>query len=170
MWRAGPLELAWHYAIRHQVFVEEQGVLVLTDLDRWDSHPEVQHVVAAYGQTLVGVVRLYPLDDEGRWKGDRLAVLPPQRATMVGAHLVRFAVAQAAAAGGREMEAYIQPANVRFFEWLGWSRNGEVRPYLGIDHQPMLISLDDPAPCRHTPRPATPHFEQRDHLVGIQAG
>ena len=30
IWSATGSDLAWHYAIRHRVFVEEQGALVLT--------------------------------------------------------------------------------------------------------------------------------------------
>ena len=54
---------------------------------------------------------------------------------------MRFAVATAGQRGGREMEAYIQPANVRFFQWLGWRPVGRLVTYAGIPHQRMLISL-----------------------------
>ena len=43
--------------------------------------------------------------------------------------------------GGREMEAYIQPANVTFFEWLGWRPAGGLVSYAGVPHQRMLIGL-----------------------------
>jgi hypothetical protein len=32
-------------------------------------------------------------------------------------------------------------ANVRFFERLGWSCDGEAAPYRGVMHQPMAIAL-----------------------------
>jgi GNAT superfamily N-acetyltransferase len=88
-----------------------------------------------------GSVRLYPLGSPGRWKGDRLAVLPEHRRAGLGAPLVRFAVAEAGARGGQEMEAYIQPANVAFFEWLGWRRVGGIVAYAGTGHQRMVIPL-----------------------------
>jgi hypothetical protein len=65
----------------------------------------------------------------------------------LGAPLVRFAVASAARRGGQEMEAYIQPVNVRFFEWLGWRRVGGLVDYAGIPHQRMLIGLATAAPA-----------------------
>ena len=71
-------------------------------------------------ETICGTVRLYPLGADGRWKGDRLAVLASYRHLGLGAPLVRFAVSAAARLGGREMEAFIQPANIAFFRWLGW--------------------------------------------------
>ena len=92
--------------------------------------------------TACGTVRLYPVPEvPGRWKGDRLAVLDGHRHHGLGAPLVRFAVATAAARGGREMEAYIQPANVTFFERLGWRPTGGLVSYADIAHQRMLIGL-----------------------------
>ena len=71
----------------------------------------------------------------------RLAVLGSYRYLGPGAPLVRFAVSAAARRGGREMEAFIQPANVAFFRWLGWRRTGDLVDYAGIPHQRMLIDL-----------------------------
>lgn len=140
IWSATGSDLAWHYAIRHRVFVEEQGALVLTDLDDVDRGDQALHVVGALDGEIAGTVRLHPTGDD-RWRGDRLAVIRSRRTSSLGAHLVRYAVSTAAAAGGSVMDAQIQLANVRFFEHLGWRRAGPVRPYLGIDHQPMAIDL-----------------------------
>jgi len=140
-----------HFAIRHQIFVEEQGVMVLTDIDKWDGDPNTIHVLAASGGEFAGTVRLYTVDDDGRWKGDRLAVLPAHRSSLVGVRLVRYAVATAAAAGGTMMEASVQLANVAFFERLGWRCDDEVRSYYGLPHQPMVIDLLGVAPVAATP-------------------
>jgi putative N-acetyltransferase (TIGR04045 family) len=142
-------ELATHFRIRHQVFVIEQGLFRDADgsgsgwdRDVHDDDPATVHVVGLSDGVPCGTVRLYPVPEvPGRWKGDRLAVLDDQRRHGLGAPLVRFAVATAAARGGREMEAYIQPANVRFFELLGWRPIGELVSYAGIAHQRMLIGL-----------------------------
>jgi putative N-acetyltransferase (TIGR04045 family) len=146
VWRASPANLAAHFAIRHRVFVNEQGALVFTDVDRWDAHAQVMHVLAARGHSCAGTVRLYPLDTRGRWRGDRLAVLRQHRASLVGAQLVSFATATAAAHGGQLMEANVQLANVTFFERLGWCCDGSVYPYLGLPHQPMVFDLSKAAP------------------------
>jgi len=147
-----PEELAAHFRIRHQVFVVEQGLFRSTgvgtgadggwDRDIHDDDPATVHVVGLFDGTACGTVRLYPVPEvPGRWKGDRLAVLDAHRHHGLGAPLVRFAVAKAGARGGREMEAYIQPANVRFFEWLGWRPTGGLVSYADIAHQRMLIDL-----------------------------
>ncbi|MFN3256394.1 MAG: MSMEG_0567/Sll0786 family nitrogen starvation N-acetyltransferase [Ilumatobacter sp.] len=149
-WDVDTATTSSHLAIRHRVFVEEQGVMVLTDIDAWDRDITTINVLAAHGREVAGTVRLYDLG-EGRWKGDRLAVLPAHRASMVGACLVRYAVATAAAAGGTSMDASVQVANVSFFERLGWRCDGEVGPYFGLPHQPMVIDLEGVAPIASAP-------------------
>ena len=140
-----------HFRIRHQVFVIEQGLFGGAygstsgdDTDAHDADPATIHVIGRADETICGTVRLYPAGPRGRWKGDRLAVLASYRHLGLGAPLVRFATASAARLGGREMEAYIQPANVAFFRWLGWLRAGDLVDYAGIPHQRMLIDLTRP--------------------------
>jgi putative N-acetyltransferase (TIGR04045 family) len=147
-------ERAAHFRIRHEVFVVEQGLFVDAGVSGaggsgagqdWDAHdddPATVHVVGLADEVICGTVRLYPIAGvSGQWKGDRLAVLDGHRHQGLGAPLVRFAVATAGQLGGREMEAYIQPANVRFFRWLGWRPVGGLVTYAGIPHQRMLIGL-----------------------------
>ena len=138
-----------HFQIRRQVFVAEQGLFrgisdisgISGDLDGHDDDPATIHVVGLADDQICGTVRLYPLGADGVWKGDRLAVLASHRHLGLGAPLVRFAVSSAGRLGGREMEAFIQPANVAFFRWLGWRQTGDLVNYAGIPHQRMLIDL-----------------------------
>ena len=137
-----------HFRIRHQVFVIEQGLFgglaagAGGDIDARDHDPATIHVVGRAGEAICGTVRLYPLEaTAGRWKGDRLAVLASHRHLGLGAPLVRYAVRTAGLLGGAEMEAFIQPANVAFFRWLGWRQDGGLVDYAGIPHQRMLIGL-----------------------------
>jgi putative N-acetyltransferase (TIGR04045 family) len=144
---ASAAELAEHFRIRHQVFVAEQGLFrtgqgVGSDRDVHDDDPATIHVLGLAGDVICGTVRLYPLaSPHGQWKGDRLAVLAGHRQHGLGGPLVRFAVAEAGARGGRQMEAFIQPANVPFFQKLGWRRTGPPVIYAGIDHWRMVIAL-----------------------------
>jgi putative N-acetyltransferase (TIGR04045 family) len=147
-----------HFRIRHQVFVIEQGLFggspgrVGDDTDAHDDDPATIHVIGRADETICGTVRLYPLKAPGRWKGDRLAVLAGYRHLGLGAPLVRFAVRSAAMLGGQEMEAFIQPANVAFFRWLGWRSVGSLVDYAGIPHQRMLIDLRAAPGWSPTPR------------------
>jgi putative N-acetyltransferase (TIGR04045 family) len=132
-------DLAAHHAIRRAVFVEEQGIFEDDDRDAWDDG--AVKVVAVCGGRVVGAVRLYPLDEAGLWKGDRLAVLRDARRLHVGAPLVRFAVRTAGERGGTRMVARIQARNVAFFRHLGWTSMGSPRDYRGASHQDMTIPL-----------------------------
>jgi putative N-acetyltransferase (TIGR04045 family) len=134
-------ELAAHHAVRHRVFVLDQRLFARSDRDGRDVLPETLHVVGVDGGEAVGAVRLYPLDGEGLWQGDRLAVLPEARVRHLGALLVRFAVATAGERGGHTMVAQIQLPNVRFFEHLGWQPDRPAAPYHEVMHQPMAIPL-----------------------------
>jgi putative N-acetyltransferase (TIGR04045 family) len=128
-----------HLAVRRAIFVDRQG-LFEDDRDAHDADPATLHAVAEAGGEIAGAVRLYPLGG-GAWKGDRLAVLPSARAYSLGGQLVQFAVRTAAARGGSRMVAQVQVANVRFFERLGWARDGDPDLYRGVMHQPMTIPL-----------------------------
>jgi putative N-acetyltransferase (TIGR04045 family) len=132
-------DVAAHHAVRHEVFVREQGIFAVDDRDAWDEG--AVKVVARAGGRVLGAVRLYPLDEAGLWKGDRLAVLPEGRRLRIGAPLVRFAVATAGERGGARMIALIQARNVPFFRHLGWSNLGDETDYRGATHQEMTIAL-----------------------------
>ena len=134
-------QLAAHFDVRRSVFVELQGLFEGSDRDERDEREDTLHAVGLVDGSVVGAVRLYPLDAHGLWKGDRLAVLPEARVRHVGALLVRFAVATAGERGGHTMVAQVQLPNVVFFERLGWRRDGDPAPMLGVPHQPMAIEL-----------------------------
>jgi putative N-acetyltransferase (TIGR04045 family) len=153
---AGPDDAAVHHRIRHEVFVLEQAVFAASDVDGHDGDAATVKVVgwaaSADGHWEPGgAVRLYPLG-AGVWQGDRLAVLPAFRAWNLGGPLVRFAVDTAASLGGEEMLAHVQVANVRFFERLGWRRQGAPERYVGLPHQLMAIDL---TAARRRSEPAT---------------
>ena len=141
---ANAAERELYQRIRLEVFVREQRLFDTSDRDGHDSDPQTLHVLGLWGRVAAGTVRLYPLDEPGLWKGDRLAVLGPFRKHGLGAPLVRFAVRTASELGGAEMVAQIQLPNVAFFERLGWRRRGEPADYCGRPHQQMAISLIHP--------------------------
>jgi putative N-acetyltransferase (TIGR04045 family) len=135
-------DLEAHFELRRAVFVDEQRLFELDDHDARDDARVTLHALGLIDGEPCGAVRLYPLDRSWRrWKGDRLAVLPELRTHHLGAELVRFAVSTAGQLGGDRMVAHVQVPNVRFFEHLGWRREGSPAPFHGIDHQLMSIGL-----------------------------
>jgi putative N-acetyltransferase (TIGR04045 family) len=136
-----PEDLATHHRIREAVFVHEQGFFAGSDRDEHDEDAATVKVLATFGPLAGGAVRLYPLEEPGLWKGDRLAVLPAFRPRNLGAHLVRFAVRTAGERGGDLMVAHVQLRNVAFFRRLGWHPVGDPVEYVGRTHQQMAIRV-----------------------------
>ncbi len=136
---ANAAELAGHFSVRQQVFVEEQRLFDGSDRDHWDD--TALHVVAVHQGDVVGAVRLYALDEAGLWQGDRLAVTRQARLLRAGGPLVRFAVKTAGDLGGHLMIARIQETNVNLFRHLGWEPVGELVNYRGTPHQRMTTPL-----------------------------
>ncbi len=132
-------EFAGHFRVRHEVFVDEQGLFDENDRDRWDD--TALHVVAMIDDEVVGAVRLYQLDEAGLWQGDRLSVSANARKRRAGGPLVRFAVKTAGELGGHLMIARIQEPIVPLFRFLGWEPVGGLIDYCGVAHQRMTISL-----------------------------
>lgn len=141
---ASPDEIVAAARIRHEVFVVEQGLFDGTDHDPHDDHPQTLHLVAVVAGDVVGTVRIYPLDDDGTWLGDRLAVAEPYRVLHLGVGLVGLAVETAGRLGGAVMHAHIQLPNVEYFTRLGWRSSGPTEEYCGTAHQPMSIDLRPP--------------------------
>ncbi len=103
-----PDELAIHFRIRQDVFVREQRFFTASDKNERDCDSHTVHVLALWGNVAAGAVRLYPLGERNRWKGDRLAVVRGFRKHGLGGPLVRFAVQTAGERGGELMVANIQ--------------------------------------------------------------
>ncbi|HZX05197.1 MSMEG_0567/sll0787 family protein [Kribbella sp.] len=121
-----------YYGLRHEAFVERQGLFARTDLDdRDDDSRTVVLVARDRSGAVVGGVRLGPATpglDVGWWQGGRLVTAPTSfgtRVAGVGAALVRAACARAEAAGALRFDATVQLGTQRFFQRLGWET---VRP------------------------------------------
>ncbi len=130
-------ELNTCYRIRHQVFVEEQGIFKGSDRDEED--PQAIHLLARAGDEIQGTVRVNWKND-GQWWGSRLAVLPEFRG-LAGECLVRKAEEIVRERGGKVLQAHIQEKRVSFFKQLGWRVIGEVIEYCGLPHQLMEADL-----------------------------
>lgn len=122
--------LAAYRRLRHEVFVEEQGLFAGSDADDADDDPRTVVLVArAADGTVLGGVRLHPAHhpglggrDLGWWRGGRLVVARQARGDLgIGAALVRAACAAAETAGALRFEATVQARNETLFRRLGWS-------------------------------------------------
>lgn len=128
-WRAARRPLA---AIRHRVFVTEQGVPHGLELDGRDRG--AAHVLARTpGGRPVGCGRILPDGHIGR-----LAVLPAWRRRGVGATLLSALLADARRRGLGRVFLHAQVDAVRFYAAHGFIATGRVFLDAGIPHRYMF--------------------------------
>ncbi|MGO3795700.1 MAG: GNAT family N-acetyltransferase [Pauljensenia sp.] len=140
--------------VRWEVFVCEQDVPMVLEVDARDFRSDVVHLVAldASGRAL-GVVRVIP-DGDGHFHLGRLAVRREARGRGIGAHLVRAVhtlLLGQARAGASLVPVVVLDAQVQavgFYEALGYARTpGDVFLDAGIEHVTMSKTLE--AEARH---------------------
>lgn len=139
------------YALRRQVFCEEQG-LFDDDRDAVDDYAITLVALSMLGvaaDQVVGTVRIHE-DEPGLWRGSRLAVAREcRRVGAIGATLIRLAVSSAHAMGARTFLAHVQAQNALLFRQMHWEPLEEVELH-GRPHVKMRADLAFYPPC-HAP-------------------
>jgi predicted GNAT family N-acyltransferase len=121
-------------ALRHAVFIIEQGVPKSIERDEYDA--TATHFLAMQDGEAVGVARLVD-KGEGIGKIGRVAVLPAHRNRGIGAALMRFVVETAQMQGFREVFLDAQLPAYDFYLRLGFVPEGEVFEEASILHRRM---------------------------------
>ncbi|MFF0424475.1 GNAT family N-acetyltransferase [Streptomyces sp. NPDC004520] len=136
------------FAVRREVFVEEQGVPRELEYDTYDA--TAVHVLAVRADGLpLGTGRLlYGADAVGKTGGDasvgslgRLAVAKAARGLGVGAALVRAVEDAARERGLSAVDLHAQTHALGFYERLGYEVYGPEFPDAGIPHRAMRRAL-----------------------------
>ena len=127
------------FAVRHEVFVEEQGVDETVEYDVYDE--TATHFVAYDGDDPIGAARLREYDD-GIGKVERVAVCKPRRETGVGRALMDRLESRADTLGFDRLVLHSQTQAAGFYRSLGYERHGEVFEEAGIPHVEMWTSLE----------------------------
>lgn len=155
---AGPDDLSDLYALRHDVFVLDQGVPLELERDELDRVAE--HAVALEGARVVGTGRLV----DGRVGGrgqlvpgssgsvgtiGRMAVHPAARGTGVGRDLLDLLVQRGRDRGLPAVELHAQVQARGFYERAGFAAFGTVYLEAGIEHVGMRKELSKVAVRRH---------------------
>ncbi|WP_051945425.1 GNAT family N-acetyltransferase [Streptacidiphilus rugosus] len=134
-------------AVRHEVFVVEQGVPPELEYDELDATSV--HVIAragdgaplGTGRLIHGPQALTQTGREGVVLLGRLAVSRRARGTGLGAALVLAIEEAGRAQGGAELELHAQTQALGFYEKLGYVAFGEEYPDAGIPHRSMTKRL-----------------------------
>ncbi|WP_461521280.1 GNAT family N-acetyltransferase [Porticoccus sp.] len=122
-------------AIRHKVFVEEQGVPVSEEVDELD--PNAMHWLA-YGPQNVAMATARMLADG---QIGRMAVLKDYRQRGVGSSLMRNMIRYAIREGMEQLFLSAQVHAVPFYEGFGFIAEGDAYMDAGIPHRAMVLNL-----------------------------
>ncbi|WP_049922482.1 GNAT family N-acetyltransferase [Halopiger djelfimassiliensis] len=122
------------FAVRHEVFVEEQGVDEELEYDEYDA--DAVHFVAYDGDDPVGAARLRDAGD-GVGKVERVAVLGPRREEGIGRSLMAAVEQRAASLEFTTLTLHSQTHAADFYRVLGYERAGEEFEEAGIPHVAM---------------------------------
>ncbi|MFZ4640130.1 MAG: MSMEG_0567/Sll0786 family nitrogen starvation N-acetyltransferase [Nodosilinea sp.] len=150
-----PEEVKGYFALRQQIFCQEQGLFEPTDVDDIDQIAYPIIALETHSGKIVGIVRIYEADP-GLWYGGRLGTHPAyRRGWRIGKGLIEKAVTTAHTWGCRQFLATVQLQNVRFFQRLHWTSLEQItlcdRP-----HHLMEANLNY-YPAGHEPRPSKPY-------------
>jgi predicted GNAT family N-acyltransferase len=125
------------YALRHEVFVVEQGVPEELEVDEDDRG--AAHLAALSGGNVIGTLRIVR---HGRTvKIGRMAVSASSRKRGIGKDLMEFAAATASRGGAEEILLGAQLTAREFYKRLGYVEEGAVFQDAGIPHVMMRKKL-----------------------------
>ncbi len=123
------------FALRTEVFVDEQHVPPELELDAEDAH--ALHIIAQEDGVTIGCARVI-LSERDAHIG-RLAVKKSHRGNGVGSAICRFIIDTCHKRGYTRIWLNSQLRAVGFYEKLGFSPKGEVFTEAGIEHIEMEI-------------------------------
>jgi len=135
---ARPEDLPAMHALRHQVFVVEQGVPESLERDERDA--AASHAVALREGRVVGCGRLIERPG-GTGTVGRMAVLGAERGQGVGTLVLRRLEEQAIGLGTAAIELHAQVHARRFYERAGYAAVGGVYLEAGLEHVTMRRPL-----------------------------
>ncbi|MFJ3901994.1 GNAT family N-acetyltransferase [Streptomyces sp. NPDC090025] len=136
------------FAVRREVFVDEQGVPAELEYDSYDTTAVHVLAIRADGVPLGTGRLLHGSDATGKTGADatvgslgRLAVAKAARGLGVGAALVRAVEDAARARGLAAVDLHAQTQALGFYERLGYEAYGPEFPDAGIPHRAMRRAL-----------------------------
>jgi predicted GNAT family N-acyltransferase len=125
------------YALRHEVFVVEQGVPEELEVDEDDT--VAAHLAALSDGNVIGTLRI--VRHERTVKIGRMAVSVSLRKKGIGRELMDFAAATASRGGAEEILLGAQLTAREFYKRLGYVEEGAVFDDAGIPHVMMRKKL-----------------------------
>lgn len=126
------------FLIRETVFVQEQGVPVVLELDEFD--PSAAHALAYESTKCVGTGRLVNLGS-GAFQIGRMAVLSRFRGRGLGGKILEKLIDLAKSQDASKIILHSQVSAIPFYEKLGFQAEGSIFDEAGIAHRNMILVL-----------------------------
>ncbi|WP_231971231.1 GNAT family N-acetyltransferase [Polynucleobacter necessarius] len=126
------------FLIRETVFVQEQGVPVVLELDEFDL--SATHALAYEGTQSAGTGRLVNLGS-GEFQIGRMAVLSRFRGRGLGGKILEKLIDLAKSQGASKIILHSQVSAIPFYEKLGFQAEGSIFDEAGIAHRNMILVL-----------------------------
>ncbi len=145
---AHDIDLPAVYALRFEVFVDEQHVPREIEID--DEDATALHIIAEENGVAVGCARIL-LHGDGSAHIGRLAVKKARRGEGIGAEVCRFCIEECRARGCTVIRLHGQLQAAGFYEKLGFLPRGEVFLEAGIEHKEMVMQLSSRPPIELRP-------------------
>ena len=131
-----PYDSSWYHqgcALRREVFMDEQGVLLEDEFDGKD--PDASHIVTVQDGDVVAVLRILWLPEHA--KIGRFAVKKTLRQQGIGSRLFHTALSFIARKGQTNVMLEAQLASIGFYEHFGFEAYGAEYLDAGILHRAM---------------------------------
>lgn len=138
-WLRGSDDLSEAFAVRHAVFVEEQGFPAEVEQDEIDRRA-IHALLKEEDGTPVGTARLY-IGDDGYWHIGRVCIKKEARGKQLGDLLMRMVLDKALQAGAKHFRLGAQKAKVLFYEKYGFWVYGD--EYLDEGQPHFHMEADD---------------------------
>ncbi|WP_160726042.1 GNAT family N-acetyltransferase [Bacillus sp. USDA818B3_A] len=133
-------ELKAAFAIRKQVFVEEQGVPLKDEFDQFDTlNGLCEHILVHYNETSVGTGRIRFIDGVG--KLERICILEPYRNFGLGKIIIKALEEIAEEQGVSQVKLHGQTHAEGFYQKLGYRTSSDIFMEDGIPHILMLKEI-----------------------------
>ena len=139
-WFFGDRGLDDAYAIRREVFINEQGLSEEEEFDGTDA--ACAHLVAYENDIPIGTGRIMITGED--YKIGRVAVLKAHRGKQLGLGLMQALIEACCAMGGERQILHSQTHARGFYEKLGFTAYGEEFEEAGIPH----IAMEHVGPVR----------------------
>jgi len=122
------------FAVRKQVFVEEQGVPLHLECDAEDA--SATHFIMYEGNDPVGAARLRNIVDDTA-KIERVCILQDQRGKKLGALIMKEMEKHAISMNKKKLKLHAQSYAIPFYEKLGYAVTSPEFMDAGIPHRAM---------------------------------